>query len=94
MIAIVQKAFTIAHELRTDPFAIKRRMAATPEILTPMFKKAELKRERLVAKSIIGMGQVPQLPHRPHTRFTARRSLARCTRQSTRTRRAAWTRWR
>ena len=54
----MQKAFLIAQELRTDPFAIKRRMAATPEILTPMFKKAEIKRERLIAKSIIGMGQV------------------------------------
>ena len=41
-----------------DPFAIKRRMAPTPEILTPLFKKAEIKRERLLVNSIIGFGQV------------------------------------
>ena len=55
--SVVQKAFTIAQELRTDPFAIKRRMAATPEIVTPTFKKAEIKRERLTANLILGFGQ-------------------------------------
>ena len=56
---MVQKAFSLAQELRTDPFAINRKMMATPEILkTPMFKKAEINRERLNAKMILGFGQV------------------------------------
>ena len=53
-----QKAFAIAHALRTDPFAIKRKGAATPEAMTPLFSKHEISRERLTAKSILGHGQV------------------------------------
>ena len=69
MIDIVQKAFAIAQDLRTDPFAIKRKMVPTPDILTPLFQKAEIVRENLAAKSIIGYGQVATMLNFPFRSF-------------------------
>jgi hypothetical protein len=57
----VQKAFAIAQAVRTDPFAIKRGGAATPEARTPLFMKHEIPRDRLAAKAILGHGQVSGL---------------------------------
>jgi hypothetical protein len=53
----VKKAFQFAQELRTDPFAIKRQLPSTPEAMTPLFARYELRRENLAAKMIIGYGQ-------------------------------------
>ena len=55
---LVQRATVIAQDIFRDPFAIRRPLTATPEALTPVFQPFELKREELVAKSIIGIGQV------------------------------------
>ena len=54
---MIQKAIALATELRTDPFAVKRPLPATPEAMTPLFAKYELKREKLLATMIIGYGQ-------------------------------------
>ena len=55
---LIQKSFALAQELRTDPFAIKRPMQETPEAIVPVFEKHLLLRENMVAKSVIGYGQV------------------------------------
>jgi hypothetical protein len=58
----IQQAFAIAQDLRTDPFAIKRKMQETPDIqAVPIFAKAEIAREHLIAKSVIGFGQARRL---------------------------------
>ena len=58
MLQTLQKAFNLAIELRSDPFAIKRPLADTPEALTPLFVKHSVEREKLEAKSVLGFGQV------------------------------------
>ena len=57
-VQVTERAFAIAYEIRRDPFAIRRKLLATPEILTPRFKAAEIKRDRLNDPAIIGYGQV------------------------------------
>ena len=54
----VQRAFALAAELRSDPFAIKRTQTETPEALTPLFDKHSIDRANLTAKAMIGFGQV------------------------------------
>ena len=54
----VKKAFGVAQELKNDPFMIKRPMAETPEIVTPLFQKYEIERVKLDSKTVIGQGQV------------------------------------
>ena len=67
----MQKAFSIAQQLRMDPFANKRNLVATPEIQTPLFLKHEIRRDKLAAKVIIGYGQVWHLPRARQTGMTA-----------------------
>jgi hypothetical protein len=55
---LVRKAFEKAQELLLDPFAIKRPMLATPEVVTPLFSMNMIVRELLQSKSVIGQGQV------------------------------------
>ena len=61
--ALVETAFNIAKEIRTDPFAIRRILPATPDVtaMSPVFDKYEVPRENLTAKAIIGYGQVSGL---------------------------------
>ena len=61
MLTTVQKAFALAQAIRSDPFATKRILAATPEVLTPELKSKEIERDRLTHKTIIGFGQVKSL---------------------------------
>ena len=61
MLTTVQKAFALAQAIRSDPFATKRILAATPEVLTPELKSKEIERDRLTPKTIIGFGQVKSL---------------------------------
>ena len=55
---VVQKSFLKSQEILTDPFALKRALPDTPEILTDLFRQHMLEREKLVSKSVIGQGQV------------------------------------
>ena len=55
---LIQKSFNVAQEVKADPFMIKRQMAATPDIITPLFAKHGIEREKLASKSVIGQGQV------------------------------------
>ena len=57
VMSTVQKAFVVAQELRTDPFAIKRPMPDTPEAVTPVFRPHQLSRAALTARAILGYGQ-------------------------------------
>ena len=63
MVALVEKIFKIAQDLRTDPFAIRRILPATVDVtkMSPIFDKHEIVRENLTAKAIIGYGQVSAL---------------------------------
>ena len=74
---LVQKAYALATEIRTDPFATKRVLEETPEMFTYDLKQLEVKREQLVAKSVIGYGQVI-LYSMEHLYFKPY-SLAKCT---------------
>ena len=56
--SIVQKAFALAQAILSDPFATKRLLGATPEVLTPELQSKEIDRDRLTPKTIIGFGQV------------------------------------
>lgn len=53
----MSSAFDLAQELRTDPFAIKRRTEETPEVAQGIFKDKQLPRNMLQARMIIGHGQ-------------------------------------
>ncbi len=55
---MVQKSYERAKDIRTDPFAIKRTMQETPEVITPTFKAREIDRAKLNSKMVIGQGQV------------------------------------
>ena len=55
---LIQKAFLVAQEVKADPFMIKRQLAATPDIITPLFAKHGIEREKLTYKAVIGQGQV------------------------------------
>ena len=57
VLAIIQKAFAKAKEIKNDPFMINRPLPDTPEIVTPAFAKRLLPREGLAHKAIIGQGQ-------------------------------------
>ena len=61
MIDIVQVAFKKALEIKMDPFMIKRATADTKELMTPLFQKHHIDREKLENKKIIGQGQVCEL---------------------------------
>ncbi len=56
--ATMQKAFARAKDIITDPFASKRKLTETPEIMTPLFEANLMPREKLVSKAILGQGQV------------------------------------
>ena len=58
VIAVVQKAYLMAQDLRADPFVIKRPMQPTPEALVPVFLPFEREREKLDAQMVVGYGQV------------------------------------
>ena len=58
MLALLQKAQPVAAEIKKDPFAIKRSLPATPEMLSAAVQPFELKREQLAAKMAVGTGQV------------------------------------
>ena len=58
LVSLVKKAAQLAAELRVDPFAIKRELTATPEVVVPAFKSSLIDRSSLAAGNIIGYGQV------------------------------------
>ncbi len=58
MLGGLEKAYNFAKEIKADPFAIKRQLGDTPEVMTPLFKENTIPREVLTAKSTIGQGQV------------------------------------
>ena len=55
---LTQKAFALATAIRVDPFAIERQLPTTPEVNIPIFQKHAFTRKALVAKTILGHGQV------------------------------------
>jgi hypothetical protein len=92
LMVLVQKAFRKATDLKIDPFAIRRNLQETPEIMTPLFKQYELDRANLTARTIIGQGQVGHiitlLPL--HLQFDVVGSLVKCTLPLTRRQRPFW----
>ena len=58
VIALIQKAYMTAQDIRSDPFVIKRPMPETREVIVPVFQPFEREREKLQALMVVGYGQV------------------------------------
>ena len=58
VIALIQKAYMTAQDIRSDTFVIKREMPETREMIVPVFQPFERERDKLQALQVVGYGQV------------------------------------